>query len=232
MTSTTDRPQLLDTSVMPTLHTFFRRELRLAPGVVRSTADGDRRRARVVAHHLDFVLRSLHHHHTIEDELLWPKLLVRVAEDTTSLVHLVESQHAVVDALLTEVTALLPRFTARADAHDRDRMAALLSELHVRLIEHLDLEEARILPLAAQHLTQAEWDEMGEAGRSGTPRRELALTLGMYQCDGDPDVIAAMLAEAPPPVRVVVPLLSRRAFRKHARRVHGTADPAALAART
>ena len=29
---------------------------------------------------------------------------------------------------------------------------------------HLDEEEREILPLAARHITQAEWDELGEHG--------------------------------------------------------------------
>ena len=216
---------VLDTSVMPTLHTFFRRELRLAPGVVTGVAPGDLDRAGVVADHLDFVTRALHHHHTIEDVLLWPKLLERVPEELAPIVHLMESQHERLDALLQEIGSLVPQFRATADAGTRDRLADLLDTAYAHLVEHLDAEEERLLPLAARALTQAEWDEMGEAGRNGTPKRELALSLGMYQYEGDPEVIAQMLAEAPAPVRWVVPRLSRRAFRRHALRVHGTATP-------
>ena len=45
----------IDTSIMPTIHTVFRREFRLAGGVIRRVADGDVRRATVVAEHLDLV---------------------------------------------------------------------------------------------------------------------------------------------------------------------------------
>jgi hemerythrin-like domain-containing protein len=227
MTDTTQATgtTLLDTSVMPTLHTFFRRELRLAPGVVRSTSAGDRRRARVVAAHLDYVQRSLHHHHTIEDELAWPKLLERVPEELAPIVQLMESQHERVDGLIQEINATLPQFRDSAGAVERDRLADLLETLYVHLAEHLDAEEERLLPIAARTLTQAEWDEMGERGRRGTPRKELSLTLGMYQYEGDRAAIAEMLAEAPPPVRWIVPKLSRRAFRRHATRIHGTPTP-------
>lgn len=217
--------QLIDTSVMPTLHTFFRRELRLAAGVINGVADGDRHRAGVVSDHLDFVTRSLHHHHTIEDELLWPKLLERVPEELAPIVHLMESQHERLDALLQEIARVLTTYRATADAETRDRLADLFDTVYAHLVEHLDAEEARLLPIAARALTQVEWDEMGEAGRKGTPRKELALTLGMYQYEGAPEAIAEMLSEAPPPVRWIVPKLSRRAFRKHALRIHGTATP-------
>lgn len=217
--------QVIDTSVMPTLHTFFRRELRLAAGVLRGVAPGDRSRAGVVGDHLDFVTRSLHHHHTIEDDLLWPKLLERVPEELAPIVHLMESQHERLDSLLQEIGSVLTDFRATADAATRDRLADLFDTTYAHLVEHLDAEEERLLPLAARTLTTAEWDEMGEAGRRGTPRKKLALVLGMYQYEGAPEAIAQMLAEAPAPVRWVVPKLSRRAFRKHALRIHGTATP-------
>lgn len=217
--------QLIDTSVMPTLHTFFRRELRLAGGVIQGVAEGDRARAEVVCDHLDFLARSLHHHHTVEDELLWPKLLDRVPEELAPIVHLMESQHERVDALIQEIGNVLPAFRATAEVASRDQLADLFDTLYVHLVEHLDAEEERLLPIAARTLTQAEWDEMGEAGRNGTPRMELALLLGMYQYEGAPEAIAEMLSEAPAPVRWIVPRLSRRAFRKHALRIHGTATP-------
>ena len=52
-----------------------------------------------------------------------------------------------------------------------------------------------------------------------------SLVFGMIQYEGDPKVVVQMLADAPAPVRWLVPRLSRRAFRRHARRLHGTATP-------
>jgi len=215
----------IDTSVMPTIHTFYRREIRLAAGVIRRVADGDVRRAKVVAAHLDLVARSLHERHTAEDELLWPKLLDRVPEELAPIVRLMEAQHGQVDALLAEIGDLLPRWAATAEPADRDRLAELFDQLYVHLAEHLDAEEERLLPIAARAVTQAEWEEMGERARQNNRRSELALTLGMIQYEGDPAVIAKMLAEAPAPVRWIVPRLSRRAFRRHAMTIHGTATP-------
>jgi len=214
-----------DTSIMPTIHTFYRREIRLAGGVIRRVADGDVRRAAVVAEHLDLVARSLHEHHTAEDELLWPKLLDRVPEELAPIVRLMEAQHGQVDALLSEIGELRPRWAAAAGAADRDRLAGLFDQLCVHLAEHLDAEEERLLPIAARAVTQAEWEEMGVRARENQRRSEMALTFGMIQYEGDPVVVAKMLAEAPPPVRWLVPRLGRRAFRRHAMVIHGTPTP-------
>lgn len=219
-----DRP-LLDTSVMPTIHSFLRRETRLAGGVVRRVAPHDVRRAAVVDEHLDFLMMSLHHHHTIEDTHMWPLLLERVPEELAPIVHLMESQHAGVDAAISGIAEARGVFRAAALPADRDRLADLLDELHAALAEHLDAEESRLLPIAARTMTQAEWDAMGEAGKAGTPRRLAPLVFGMFGYEGDPAVVAGMLADAPAPVRALVPRLGRRAFRKHALRIHGTATP-------
>jgi hemerythrin-like domain-containing protein len=210
---------------MPTVHTFFRREIRLAGGVVRRVPDGDVQRAGVVADHLDLVARTLHEHHTAEDELLWPKLLERVPTELAPIVRLMEAQHEQVDALLGEIAEVRPCWAATADPAIRDRLADAFDQLYVHLAEHLDAEEERLLPIAARAVTRAEWEEMGVRARQDQRRSEGPLVLGMIAYEGDPAVVAAMLAEAPAPVRWLVPKLARRAFRRRAVLIHGTATP-------
>jgi hemerythrin-like domain-containing protein len=214
-----------DTRVMGVIHTIYRRELRLAGEVVRGVHDGDRARAGVVADHLHLVHHHLHHHHTTEDELLWPLLLERVPDELAPLVHLMESQHATVEALLAEIGTVLPAWSARAAAADRDRLADLHERLYLHLVEHMDAEEERLLPIASRTVTQAEWDAMGEAARSRTPRSQSLLVLGMIVQDGDPEIVGLMLSSAPAPVRWLLPRLGRRTYRRHARAVYGTPTP-------
>ena len=224
---TTARPTTdpIDTRDMVCVHVFLRREFRLAAAVVREVRAGDRRRSRVVADHLEFITRFLHNHHTAEDELLWPRLLERVPDELAPIVHLMESQHEAVDALLQQINDLLPGWRESADSQDRDRLAALFDALYPGLTEHLDAEEQRLLPLAARSVTLEEWHELGKAGVAVLPRSEMPLVLGMFQYEGDPVVVAQIAREAPPLIRSIVPLLARRAFRKHALSVHGTSTP-------
>lgn len=222
---TTTTPTVTPTDIMRTIHSGYRRELRLAGGVVRGVPEGDTARARVVTEHLELVALGLHHHHTLEDEMVWPRLLERVPEELAPIVHLMESQHAAVDRLLAEAAEARSRWAAHAAAADRDELAGLLDELYLHLAEHLDAEEERLMPIAERTITPEEWAELGEAGRRSVPRSQMALVLGMYAYEGDPAVIAHMLADAPPPVRWIVPRLATRAFAKRARTVHGTATP-------
>lgn len=215
----------IDTREMNTVHTMFRREFRLAPGVVRAVDAGDTERARTVADHLEFLTTVLHHHHVGEDELLWPKLLARVPEELAPIVHLMEAQHERVGALLTQIERLRPRWQATARAVDRDELARLLDELYVSLAEHLEAEEERLLPIAARTVTEAEWHRLGEVGVQKLRKQDLPLVLGMIQYEGDPEVVAEIVRGTPVLIRWIVPRMSRRAFRKRSLAVHGTATP-------
>ncbi|MBD3784809.1 MAG: hemerythrin domain-containing protein [Micrococcales bacterium] len=206
----------LATVEMKALHSAFRREYASAAGLVRDVRPGDVERARTVGHHLEFVERFLHHHHTLEDELLWPKLLGRVPVEIAPVVELMETQHAVVDDCITRSRALRERWRATADAGLGSQLAGLLDRMHAALVEHLDAEEGRVLPLVETAVTHAEWAELGRAGQSAFPGREGLLVFGMIQRDAGDEVIGTMLAAAPAPVRFVLPRLARRTYRRHA----------------
>ena len=222
---------LTDTRIMPVIHTLFRRELRLAGGLLRSVAEGDTARAAVVADHLELVGGILHHHHTAEDELLWPLMLERVPAELAPIVHLMESQHGRVEQLLDESGPLVAQWRRTAGTTERDRLAELYDELVLALVEHLDAEEQRLLPIAARSVTQEEWERMGEVARAGTPKDKQFVVLGMIAYDGGPEGIALLLHGAPAPVRWLLPRLGARAYRKHARTVYGTATPGVTAGR-
>jgi len=215
----------IDTGEMTVVHSMFRREVRLAGDLVRRVEPGDTRRSGMVARHLELVDRLLHHHHVTEDELLWPLLLARASIDVSPIVDLMESQHHEVATLLARIEPHRAQWAYTADASNRDELGVWYDQLAVALTGHLDDEESRVLPVAAACLTQSEWDSLGDAGRRGPRRSERTLVFGMMQHDGDPRVVATMLGAAPKPVRVLVPRLARRAFRKHSLAVHGTATP-------
>jgi hypothetical protein len=211
----------IDTREMVVVHTAFRRELGAAPGLVRGVAAGDRPRAQVVGDHVQLLLDMLHHHHTGEDDLLWPKLLARVPEELTPVVLLMEGQHELIAQELDTAQAVLPAWRSAAGAADRDELAAALERMHPLLVEHLAAEEERVLPLAAAALTQAEWDELGERGMAGIPKQKLPMVFGMLMAEGDPEVLRAMIGHAPLVPRLVVPRIAPRAYGRYTRQVQG-----------
>lgn len=210
---------------MKTIHSAFRRELRLAPVLICSVQPEDRLHAGIVATHLDLLDRFLHHHHTIEDDMLWPKLLERVPAEIAPVVELMETQHETVAVLLARTVALRAEWRKEPDTARGNELALLYSSLHAALVEHMNAEEEHVMPLVEQCVTQKEWAKIGKAAQRGTPLKDGPRVLGMLAYDGDPDVITEMLGAVPAPLRGTVLKVARRAYAKHAARVYGTPTP-------
>jgi hemerythrin-like domain-containing protein len=221
--SVTQSTEMADVRDMYMAHTMFRREFALLPDLIRGVAPGDTRRAEVVGAHADLLCRVLHLHHEGEDRLLWPRLAERGGAEAAAIVPVMEQQHHVIEEANERVAALLPGF--RAEGRDGVELAEVFEQLLPALMEHMTMEEERILPLAEKHVTAAEWKQLGEHGLNEFAKKELPLTFGLMMYEGDPEVIKGVLAEAPLPARLLMPVIGPRIFASHARRVHGTATP-------
>lgn len=223
--STDHRPQPvpIDTRPMLLLHRCMRHELRLAPGAVRRAVGSDA--STLVADHLDFLVAFVRHHHEIEDDFLWPVLRTRLDDDQYRVVELMESQHESASALLGSIASSTAAWRTAPNATRRDATAALFDELYPLVVEHLDAEEQRLLPMAQQVVSAAEWDRIGDEGFRRSPKRYRSLALGMFDHYGDPEVVAIMTAAIPRPIRPLVIARSRRVFRRRAARIHGTPTP-------
>jgi hemerythrin-like domain-containing protein len=196
------------------VHRVFRRELALIPALVREVRAGDTARAAVVARHARLVLKGLHMHHTGEDELLWPLLLDR-AVPSTQLVHLMEAQHSRVEELLARLDPALARWEAEARSAVSAEVAATVDALRQALVEHLDEEEAHILPLASRHLSQREWGALGQHGLGTMKKSELPLMCWMILEDASPEERKALLATIPAPVRLFLRTVGASHYRRY-----------------
>ncbi|UOY01840.1 hemerythrin domain-containing protein [Blastococcus sp. PRF04-17] len=209
---------LTDVHDMVVVHRVFRRELRLIPELVREVAPGDTARAAVLAGWSRMVLQGLHGHHTSEDLLLWPKLLERCQPDA-ELVHRMEQQHERVHAALDALGPALDRWEAEARPAVTEEVAAGLDALRIALLEHLDEEEREILPMASRHITQAEWDELGEHGLQETRKKDLPVLFGAVLEEATPDERVHMLGKVPLPVRVLMRAVFARTYARLISRV-------------
>ena len=212
MTNTETQP-LTDVHDMVVVHRVFRRELRLVPELVRQVRPGDTARAKVLADHARLILSGLHGHHTSEDLLLWPKLLERAAPDA-ALIHRMEAQHERVAAAIDRIEPALARWEAEARPAVTEEVAAAFDTMRVALLEHLDDEERHILPLAARHVTQAEWNELGEHGAGQTRKKLLPILFGAVAEEATPEEMVRILSTVPAPIR----FLPRTVFARHYQR--------------
>jgi hemerythrin-like domain-containing protein len=211
MTTTTAR---VDTGEMVLVHRVFRREFRILPALIRAVPPGRTDRAEIIGSHLANVAGALHHHHTAEDELLWPVMLDRVGL-RADLVHRMEAQHDRLAGLLTRIDDLTARWRAKAGAEDRDELADVLVQASSALDEHLTDEERELLPLVSQYVTQAEWDALNERGREAIPKNKLALVfVGAILEEATPQERTRFLAQLPAPARLLWRLVGSRTYAK------------------
>ncbi|MEU8305538.1 hemerythrin domain-containing protein [Actinomadura sp. NPDC048955] len=208
----------VNTQDMKIVHRVFRRESRLLMELVAAVAPGDTARAKLIADHFRDYRLGLKNHHEGEDELLWPPLLSRVDLEADVVLRM-EAQHERVAATMTRLDAAVPAWEATAGADERDALVAALAEHRAVLLEHLDDEEATLLPLAAEHITEQEWAAQGDHLVANTPKLTLLTLFGLVLEDANPAERAVLLSVLPGPVRAVWHVIGRPRYARHIRRV-------------
>lgn len=208
-----------DTSGMLLVHRIFRWLYRELPELVREVRPGDTARSAVVGRyaHLDFF--ALHMHHETEDLVLWDRLEVR-APACALHVGRMRAQHAEVAVHLARIEPQLEPWVATADPRLRDAFAADVEGLRDVLAAHLGQEEGDILPVAADVMSQQEWDFMEEHTRATllAHRKELgkdvmALQLGLLVASvPEAEREDWFRANVPAPIRVLYLLLLKRRY--------------------
>ncbi|MGC4960400.1 hemerythrin domain-containing protein [Gordonia sp. DT101] len=208
----------IDTYDMEVVHRGLRRESWLLIELVAAVPPGNTARAAIVADHFRLYRLGLQNHHEGEDELLWPPLLARV-DLGTEIVLRMEAQHERVASTLTRLDADVPDWEANAGAAERDALVASLIDHRAVLTEHLDDEEATLLPLAADHLSEAEWASQGEHLVAHTPKLTLLTLFGVVLEDANPSERARLLSGLPAPVRGIWHIFGRPRYARYIRRV-------------
>ncbi|WP_067658241.1 hemerythrin domain-containing protein [Nocardia harenae] len=116
----------------------------------------ERRRAAAVAAYLTDFCDSIHHHHSAEDEVLWP-VLERAAGAHVDLTEL-SDDHAELDPKLDRVRA--GAAALRGTRTVAPELAADLADLRATVREHVADEERTIVPLLARYVSDEEWNRV------------------------------------------------------------------------
>lgn len=204
---------LCDTNDMVIVHRVFRREFRLLPAMIAAVPASDTRRSGVVAAHAAEIVGALHHHHQGEDDLLWPRLHER-AIFSNDLVTRMEQQHQHLGEILNQIDVVLPIWRQTADTASARQLAELFAAGSETLDEHLAEEERLILPVVAQHISQAEWDELGERGMASIRKARRLVFLGYILEDASPNERTEFLKKLPPPARLAYKTIGKRKYKK------------------
>jgi len=211
------------TEQMAVIHRVFRRGLPMVASLVRRTPQGSTGRSEPIAEHLDFLLNGIHHHHTGEDENIWPLLLERAAPQA-ELVERMEAQHGVLAERSERVRFLLDRW--RQSATDGEPLAVAIEEFTAALVEHLDEEETHVVPLIRAHITAAEWERFGQATFEEFTNPEKLTATGTLEAVATAEENAWFTGGLPIPIKVMWRLVGRRRYARYIARVRGTPRPA------
>lgn len=203
-----------DTTDMVLVHRALRREFGLVPRLVRSVRAGETARVELVARHVTEFVDALQHHHSGEDDLVWPKLLQRAQPDTDLVVRM-QVQHEAVAGLLSQIQNLLCTWRTTGSPVTGRLLAEKSEQLSAALDEHLAEEEKRVLPLVEEHLSVAEWEQVGERGFADTPKSRLLFFLGAALEEATPAERADFLPRVPLPGRIAYRLIGRLQYRRH-----------------
>jgi hypothetical protein len=187
MTALTTRA---DVTMMYLIHDGFRRDLdRLEDGLHRlaSLHAGPVRRALIRALErcwADFD-HYLHHHHTIEDDRLWP-LLRKVCPMTGELLEDMHAEHGAIDPLVRECRSGMGRaLTSYPTFEDASRAADAVGGLRGELRQHLEHEESGVLPYVVDHLGE-QWTAFEERQRKDAGIAGFTRFLPWLLDDADP----------------------------------------------
>ncbi|MGR6918979.1 hemerythrin domain-containing protein [[Actinomadura] parvosata] len=209
-------------TVQRVVRRVFRRESRLLMVLVAAVRPGDTARAGVIAGHFRLYRLGLHRHHQAQEELLWRPLLARLDLEADVVLR-TQARHERVAATLARLDAAVAAWEAAAGGDERDTLVAVLCDHRAVLLEHLDDEEAALLPLAARHLTEREWARLGERLVDGLARPAL---FGAVLEEASPAERALVLRGLvlrglPAAARAVWYVVGRPRYARHLRRVRG-----------
>jgi iron-sulfur cluster repair protein YtfE (RIC family) len=157
-TAAADGP--VDMALMYVMHHAFRRDLTAFAAAAEATPVTDRTAWRALAERWAIFASALHHHHSIEDEGVWPYLLERVAEEDRQVLEAMEAEHEGIDPLLESCGAGFARLAEHADEDARAALAVRLVAAREDLGRHLRHEETEAIPLIQAHFTAESWKAM------------------------------------------------------------------------
>lgn len=113
------------------------------------------------------------------------------------------------------ITPALAAWQANPTKAAGERLATDFERLTAALVEHLDLEEGEILPLASLHVTAAEWNQMGEHGKDSMSPSQLPIMFGLVLEDADEQERARMLGNLPLPIRLLLRTIGAWQFKRY-----------------
>lgn len=162
-----------------------------------------------IGRYWEFYSALLDHHHHNEDTEDFPTL-ARVYPDSQPLLDQLGADHRQMVGVMEKISGAVDSFQKTPDVAGRDGINAAAIELRDLFFPHLDLEDAKVLPLYAQWIPHDEWDRLETKALRGIPKPQMPYAVGAL----DETIRSAPEAERPEgpplPVRMMLALSWRK----------------------
>ena len=204
-------PGPLDLTNMHVMHHAFRRDLAAFVAAAERTPVDDAEVWRALAERWQRFATTLHHHHVIEDDGIWPAVVEAAdaagdARPRTVLAAL-EAEHEVLDPALDGCAQAFARMAAAPSAAARADLADRVVALRRTLLAHLLHEETEGLPLVQRWVSAQAWAASEERAKGEFGLRDVAFALPWVVQGLPPDFRAQMEAMAGAPFRLLLRLV-------------------------
>lgn len=170
----------IDCGLMYLMHFGFRRDLD-AFVAAAGTPAADRARWRAIRDRWAKFALVLHHHHTVEDQVLWPRLVERARavgdDDAIGTLDAIEAEHSEIDPMLEGCSGDLDRLADTADEDARAAFAVRIVAFRERLHRHLAHEETDAMALVQRYLTVEDWKATDQAANKTASKEYLRFVL-------------------------------------------------------
>ncbi|TMR89205.1 hemerythrin domain-containing protein [Nonomuraea basaltis] len=208
-------PGPLNMTNMYLAHYGFRRDLGRLLTAVSRVDIRDRKRISALRELFTWVLASLHHHHTSEDEMIWPRLRER-APEAIETIDALEAEHEAADRWIHESTDAFLTFDTGPSEQGRDRLASALRALADTLGAHLAHEETEGIPLMMAYITPEEDARMHQQILKRYRPADVLKLVAWSTFDLPPEVEAHLRRTSPKLLRLLSSLVKGRYRRRMA----------------
>jgi hypothetical protein len=199
-TSDRPRPDLTDYRV---IHHALRTAPHRMAAALTGFQGGDRVQARALLKYWIGYAGEVFAHHTIEDDIFFPRLVERVPIAGDHLAQ-VEADHHRLDRLMGachRAFTELARTTSEGSAFEA---AVRMRELATHMDQHLDFEDEFLVPLFGLHFTAAEYEALHEAAMKHLGiGKQAAYTVPFVMHWAEPADREKLIGEAPAIMRLL-----------------------------
>jgi hypothetical protein len=206
------------------LHQLVRRELRLLTDLAAWAPPAEAERTAALTRHAELLSRILLHHHTVEQESVWPAL-VRALPDARDAVADWTVHCARIDRMLRDVGTAARQWRVAGTGKARTAFASACRMLADAVDDQTAEEERTLLPLLGAHLAAEDWAAIAASSHCRLSGPEQLLVLGLALEDSSAADRARLLEGLPRSVRTAWRLSGARHYRATVVRLRG-APPA------